>query len=161
MTTVAISLYASGWPEHVRAHPWLIIATGAIGILLMAYGWFVGAPSVKNGVDQSIRAGKNNSGSNIGRDHQSAGRDLHVGDNYYQVPAKPEEIPKQQASVNDPAGKLTIVRLERTLVIQWPDIWHEDHTSLDGKWVWVARVENSVRRSLCRVRRRKSAIYKG
>jgi hypothetical protein len=40
LTTIAIGLYASGWPEQVRAHPLGIATIGIAGVIFMACGLF-------------------------------------------------------------------------------------------------------------------------
>ena len=74
MTTLAVSLFASGWPEHIRAHPVIVGGVAVLGLLGVLYG-FLFAPTSSKSPKQSIKAGRDNFGSQY-----SAGRDLIVGE---------------------------------------------------------------------------------
>lgn len=39
MTATAIGLYASGWPEHIRAHPSIVAGVLVLGVLLITIGF--------------------------------------------------------------------------------------------------------------------------
>ncbi len=63
LTTVAIGLYASGWSEQVRAHPWIIAIVALIGIVLIVYGFFIPNPPVMSAPTQKMKAGRDIKGS--------------------------------------------------------------------------------------------------
>jgi hypothetical protein len=62
---LAVGLFASGWPEHIRAHPYWIGVVFLLGTALMGFGFFPARiPSKDEGI-QSNSAGPNNMGNQI------------------------------------------------------------------------------------------------
>ena len=66
--TLAIGLYASGWPEHIRNHPWLVGFMLFAGISLSLYGW------LSKPTPLAAEAGDTTEGQKIttGRDYNSS-----------------------------------------------------------------------------------------
>ncbi len=91
LIATAVGLYASGWPEHIRAHPWMVLAVALTGLALIVYGLFFSASSTRPSGQQTIETGGNVTGSQF-----QAGRDIHYHEANKAAPQDPG-TPETQA----------------------------------------------------------------
>jgi hypothetical protein len=102
-TTVAISLYASGWPEHIRAHPVEVALLAAAGVLLMLFGLW--SPSRKSNPEQSIGGKRDTVDKSIGSSKTghfgdttqqagTVGGNLVAAEHYHEAPKFPPPPPE-------------------------------------------------------------------
>jgi hypothetical protein len=112
VSLAAVGLFASGWPEHIRSHPWGVGGIALAGVILMVYGFFTPSKKADEGHSSQSAVG---SGNIAARD--ISGKVItHVGNYYEAPPAAP--IPHVEKPRNKPMPKL-LIGLPATPPVYW------------------------------------------
>jgi len=140
MVLLAVGLFASGWPEHIRAHPYWIGLVFVLGAVLMLFGFFPDREKSDVAATEKNLVGRDNTGNQIIA-HNST---IHVNStaaNASQIVAKPEIKPPQLPSRNLPSLQ---VRREWRDIAYFPVPGHwsfgdrRDPNTKQGILLWLA-----------------------
>jgi hypothetical protein len=123
---LAIGLFASGWPEHIRAHPYWIGILFLLGAVLMGFGFFPGRTSSKDEGMQSNSAGPNNTGNQIIAHNSTIhlSSNGHLSEQKFPVQPEPVSVPRMPHVPRD--LKLIIkLRWKPIYFDMVPGVWRE------------------------------------
>jgi hypothetical protein len=136
---LSLGLFASGWPEHIRAHPTWVAIVFLIGAGLLAIGFLQSSPKEERGQPDFI--GGDNQGHRI-----VAGRDVIIGDAKIASGIKTQSSP-QPISIpgSIPVSTKPASGIELEVQYQWLNLVYE---LSPGLWRRAQSYDNEYKRML-------------
>jgi hypothetical protein len=133
---LSVGLFASGWPEHIRAHPYWVAIAFLVGAFLMALG-FIWPAKEKSGIPVQFVG----SGNLVGRDN--SGKMIGNVEHYHEAPgARPTPAPEIPRSiVSEPVSK----GIEFEMQFSWANLVYE---LSPGLWRRAQSYDNEYKRVL-------------
>jgi hypothetical protein len=158
LMALAVGLFASGWPEHVRAHPYLVLVAFLVGTAIMAIGFLPAKPLPKeqptggsfvggavSGDLSQTTVGRDVYGDmmNAGRDLITAGRDVITGDVHHHYP-QPEESPRWEVRGKEVPLKISFAS-QNVVYHQSPGAWFSAEEYIgEPRFALIAWINNPV-----------------